>query len=102
MVAKRDTVSYWRWIIAQEKIQRQMQGLSLVLQKARIDYNAVFPVTVRDPVQKEYIRQLEIEQSKLLVASAELAGWASTQRVLPSTLWDLIVVRLYEWSVYNR
>lgn len=89
---------YWKWVVAQDKVKRQLVGLRTVLQSERLKFHAIFPVEARTPENREYLRQLEIQIAKCEVALTELAGMKKD----PSKVWDRIVVMAYNWAVYNR
>lgn len=99
---KGPTCSYSDWIILKDVRVREMQGLQLVLQNARIEYNSVFPVQSRDPVQKEYIRQLEVHQARLQVELNELESLFLLGAIKKKGIWDMLRIRLYSWTVYNK
>lgn len=101
-VAREKKLRHWVWIVAQEKLSRQVSGLKMVLQKAKIDFYGTFPVEVRTNVQREYIRQLEIEVAKLEEGMKELRKMQADGKVRVSGLWDSIMIRLYSWSVLGK
>lgn len=89
---------YWKWVVAQDKVKRQLTGLRTVLQSERLMFHGIFPIESRTPEQREYLRQLEIQIAKCEVALIELAGAKKD----PSKTWDRIVIMAYTWAVYNR
>jgi len=93
---------HWQYVVAQDKLDRQLQGLRLFMQRKRLEYFGVFPVQRRDPEQREVIRQLEIEIAKCLLAKEEIAEFTKRNLPIKHTWWDDLIIRAYNWSVYNR
>lgn len=89
---------HWRYVVALDKVTKQLQGLMLYMQAQRVDYYGTFPVQTRDPVQKELIRQLEIQVAKQELALTELQKWKVQGLVRTPTLWDSIMVSVYNWA----
>lgn len=98
----RGVMSHSDWVIKRERLARELAGIQLVAQQQRIEYFSVFPVTARDPIQKEFVRQLEVQQAMLQVEIQELAYDFTRGFVKPRSILDLLKIRAYQWAVYNK
>lgn len=96
---KDNRLAFYRWLIAQDQVVKQRRGLELVLQVERAEYFGVYPVSARDPVQKEFIRQLEIELLKGAEQLTLLQELQEHGQVRRKGLWDIVMLRLYQWAI---
>lgn len=101
-VLGKGTLRYWRWLVAQEKMTRQVSALKLILQKEKIDFYGTFPVQARTDLQREYIRQLEIAVVRCDEAIKVLRELKVKGCVRSPGVWDKLMIRLYSWSVLGK
>lgn len=101
-LTRREMMSHSTWVIKRDGLAREIAGLQLVVQQQRLAYMSVFPVSARDPVQKEFVRQLEVQQAMLQVEIEELNILQLKGKVKSRGLWDMVKIRAYQWAVYNK
>ena len=102
MATGRKAIPHWKWLVEQERITRQIQGLSLTLQYEKTQFYGVFPPSLRSEETREYLRQLEIELAKMQIALDFIRSKKALEIVRSPRVWDRLLIRLYYWAVYNK